>query len=272
MAAAGGMPDAAIATAVLVGGALAAGGAHALNHYFDRDIDAVMSRTSGRPVAAGRVTPQRAFVFGVLLNAAAFVMLSSMTNTLSAVLTPERDAVLCARLHDGSEEDYAAQHRHWRRGRGHPADGGMGGCHGRSRDRGAVHVLHRVLLDPASLLGACAAHQGRLRPSRDPDAARRRGRGRDEAADIPVHPDAGRAEHTLLRNRNGGLACTWARPSHWAYHSSTTRGGCYGVRSPKAPGACFTTPWPTWRFFLQPSRQTGYCRREDDRFQTLDWP
>ena len=87
VAAAGGMPDAAIATAVLIGGALAAGGAHALNHYFDRDIDAVMGRTSGRPVAAGRVTPQRAFVFGVLLNAAAFVMLSSMTNTLSAVLT-----------------------------------------------------------------------------------------------------------------------------------------------------------------------------------------
>ena len=87
VAAAGGLPDAAIATAVLVGGALAAGGAHALNHYFDRDIDAVMGRTSGRPVAAGRVTPQRALVFGVLLNAAAFVMLTSMTNTLSAVLT-----------------------------------------------------------------------------------------------------------------------------------------------------------------------------------------
>ena len=87
VAAAGGLPDAAIATAVLVGGALAAGGAHALNHYFDRDIDAVMGRTAGRPVAAGRVTPQRALVFGVLLNAAAFVMLTSMTNTLSAVLT-----------------------------------------------------------------------------------------------------------------------------------------------------------------------------------------
>ena len=87
VAAAGGLPDAAIATAVLVGGALAAGGAHALNHYFDRDIDAVMGRTSGRPVAAGRVTPQRAFVFGVLLNAAAFAMLTSMANTLSAVLT-----------------------------------------------------------------------------------------------------------------------------------------------------------------------------------------
>ena len=87
VAAARGLPDASIAAAVLVGGALAAGGAHALNHYFERDIDAVMGRTSRRPVAAGRVTPQRALVFGLLLNAAAFVLLTSMTNTLSAVLT-----------------------------------------------------------------------------------------------------------------------------------------------------------------------------------------
>lgn len=87
VAAAGGLPDASIAVAVLIGGAMAAGGAHALNHYFERDIDAVMGRTSRRPVAAGRVTPQRALVFGVLLNAAAFVLLTSMTNTLSAVLT-----------------------------------------------------------------------------------------------------------------------------------------------------------------------------------------
>ena len=87
VAAARGLPDASIAAAVLVGGALAAGGAHALNHYLERDIDALMGRTSRRPVAAGRVAPQRALVFGVLLNAAAFAMLASMANTLSAALT-----------------------------------------------------------------------------------------------------------------------------------------------------------------------------------------
>lgn len=92
VAAAGGLPDAGIAASVLVGGALAAGGANALNQYFERDIDAVMDRTSRRPVAAGRVAPHRAIVFGVLLNAAAFAILNSMANTLSAVLT------LCATL------------------------------------------------------------------------------------------------------------------------------------------------------------------------------
>ena len=85
--AAQGAPDAALAAAVLLGGGLAAGGAQALNHYLDRDIDAVMTRTRGRPVASGRVAPQRALAFGLLLNVAAFVVLSSMVNTLSAALT-----------------------------------------------------------------------------------------------------------------------------------------------------------------------------------------
>ncbi len=92
VAAAGGLPDPAIAAAVLVGGALAAGGANALNQYFERDIDAVMDRTSRRPIAAGRVAPRQALVFGVLVNVAAFGMLYLLANTLSAVLT------LCATL------------------------------------------------------------------------------------------------------------------------------------------------------------------------------
>ena len=87
VAAAGGLPDPAIAAAVLVGGALAAGGANALNQYFERDIDAVMDRTSRRPIAAGRVAPRQALVFGVLVNVTAFGMLYLLANTLSAVLT-----------------------------------------------------------------------------------------------------------------------------------------------------------------------------------------
>jgi protoheme IX farnesyltransferase len=86
-AATGGLPDLSLVVAVVVGGSLGAGGAQALNHYLDRDIDAVMTRTRRRPVAAGRISPQRALVFGVLLNVAAFIVLSSMANTLSAVLT-----------------------------------------------------------------------------------------------------------------------------------------------------------------------------------------
>ena len=85
--AAGGMPEARLILLVLSGGALAAGGAHALNHYFERDIDALMTRTRDRPVASGRVSPREALVFGVLLNVIAFVLLGALVNTLSAVLT-----------------------------------------------------------------------------------------------------------------------------------------------------------------------------------------
>ena len=83
----GGAPKVSLAMLVLVGGALASGGANALNHYLDRDIDARMARTKNRPVAVGRVRPQAALIFGIALNAAAMVVLVTWVNTLSAALT-----------------------------------------------------------------------------------------------------------------------------------------------------------------------------------------
>lgn len=82
-----GPPEATLVVLVMVGGALAAGGAHALNHYLERDIDALMSRTRHRPVASGRVSPRSALAFGILLNVVSFVLLSTLVNALSAVLT-----------------------------------------------------------------------------------------------------------------------------------------------------------------------------------------
>ena len=81
------VPDPILIFVVLTGGALAAGGAHSLNHYFERDLDLLMKRTSGRPVASGRVSPKAAFVFGVILNIIAFILLGLLANFLSAVLT-----------------------------------------------------------------------------------------------------------------------------------------------------------------------------------------
>ena len=72
---------------VLGGGALAAGGASALNHCLERDLDAQMERTFDRPVVTGRVEPRQALLFGTALNAVAFIMLSTLVNPLSAVLT-----------------------------------------------------------------------------------------------------------------------------------------------------------------------------------------
>ena len=71
----------------MVGLALACGGASALNHVLDADIDRLMGkRTEKRPVAAGRVTPARALEFGLALSALSFVLLASTVNVLTAAL------------------------------------------------------------------------------------------------------------------------------------------------------------------------------------------
>jgi heme o synthase len=84
---AGGLPPAGAFAAGMVGLALACGGASALNHVLDRDIDRLMGkRTERRPVAAGRVAPERGLEFGLVLSALSFVLLASAVNVLTAVL------------------------------------------------------------------------------------------------------------------------------------------------------------------------------------------
>jgi len=72
--------------AVLAGGTLAAGGAHAINCWFDRDIDAAMSRTRGRPLPDGRIPPWHALAIGIVLNGLAFAVLWAGANLLAAAL------------------------------------------------------------------------------------------------------------------------------------------------------------------------------------------
>jgi protoheme IX farnesyltransferase len=82
-----GVPAADVFVATMVGLAFACGGASALNHYLDRDIDRLMgSRTATRPVASGRIAPERALEFGIALTAASFVLLDSLVNFPTAAL------------------------------------------------------------------------------------------------------------------------------------------------------------------------------------------
>ena len=85
--ASGGAPDPMLTLVVLVGGSMAAGGANALNHILDRDIDERMARTRNRPMVRGAVGVGAAVWFGIALNAIAFAMLTVFANSLSAVLT-----------------------------------------------------------------------------------------------------------------------------------------------------------------------------------------
>ena len=72
--------------ATLLGGALAAGGANALNCFIDRDIDAIMSRTRHRASAAGRISPRSVLIFGLLLSALAVLELGLVANWQAAGL------------------------------------------------------------------------------------------------------------------------------------------------------------------------------------------
>jgi protoheme IX farnesyltransferase len=82
-----GVPPIGLIVAVVVGGAFAAGGANTINCWIERDRDQLMRRTHGRPLPAGEIAPERALVFGIVLNVIAFALLAAVVNLLAATLT-----------------------------------------------------------------------------------------------------------------------------------------------------------------------------------------
>src|SRR5690348_12630426 len=82
-----GDPSAGLVFLTCLGGALSAGGAGAINHAVDRDIDRRMARTADRPVAAGRISPGAAIAFGSLLGVSSFALLALTVNPLAAALS-----------------------------------------------------------------------------------------------------------------------------------------------------------------------------------------
>jgi heme o synthase len=86
VAAARGWPGTWLTLVALVGGTCSAGGASAINCWFDRDIDALMPRTRTRPVPAGRIKPRNAFLFGLGLGGIGFVVIAVGANLLAAAL------------------------------------------------------------------------------------------------------------------------------------------------------------------------------------------
>jgi heme o synthase len=82
-----GTPSIGLILATCLGGYLSAGGAGAVNHWYDRDIDAKMARTATRPIPAGRLAPATALWFGIGLAILSFVWLTLTTNVLAAALS-----------------------------------------------------------------------------------------------------------------------------------------------------------------------------------------
>jgi protoheme IX farnesyltransferase len=82
-----GDPSPALVLVTCLGGALSAGGAGAINHAVDRDIDRTMARTANRPVASGRISPAAAIGFGATLGLCSFLLLTLAVNPLAAALS-----------------------------------------------------------------------------------------------------------------------------------------------------------------------------------------
>jgi protoheme IX farnesyltransferase len=82
-----GDPSVGLVFLTCLGGALSAGGAGAINHAIDRDIDIQMARTADRPVASGRISANVAIAFGSLLGCASFALLALAVNPLAASLS-----------------------------------------------------------------------------------------------------------------------------------------------------------------------------------------
>lgn len=81
-----GWPSTRLVVLTLLGGALAAAGAGAINCWIDRDIDGEMLRTRRRPLPDGRIAPAHALLFGIALGLLAFVLLAFWVNVLAATL------------------------------------------------------------------------------------------------------------------------------------------------------------------------------------------
>ena len=82
----GSAPSIILMLIVILGGTLASGGAGAINHFIDKDVDQMMKRTSNRPVASSRVSPKKALSFGIILTLLSFIVLYFGSNFLTAIL------------------------------------------------------------------------------------------------------------------------------------------------------------------------------------------
>ena len=189
-----GMPPLGLIAAVVVGGALAAGGANTINCWIERDRDQLMQRTLKRPLPHGEIVPARALAFGIILNVLAFALLASAANLLAATLT------LSATLF------YVFVYTLWLKPRTvqNIVIGGAAGAvpalvgwaavrNGLGSPR-MVAVRDRLLLDPGALLGARVEVPRRLRGGRRADVARRARRRADHASNRGVRDDHRRAD------------------------------------------------------------------------------
>ena len=189
----------------LLGGALASGGASALNQVIDRELDQNMARTARRPLAAGRIDTAGGLAFGLVLSVASFYVLAVFVNPLSAVLALFGN-IYYVLGYSLLLKKSSVQNIVIGGGAGAvPPLVGWAAATGTHWISGAVPVCAGVLLDPAAFLGAGAVEKERLCARAGADAAGHLGRAGYPAADPAVHPAGGGAVAAADPGARGGL-------------------------------------------------------------------
>ena len=171
--------------------AVGAGASGAINMWFDRDIDAVMNRTCGRPIPRGAVEPDAALSFGGVLAVFSVMLMGLAVNWTAAALLAFTIFFYVVDLHDVAEAPHAAEHRDRRRRRRVPADDRLGGGDRRHQPRLDLAVPADLHVDAAAFLGAVAVPRGRLRQGRRADDAGGGGPALDQDPDAALHAAAG---------------------------------------------------------------------------------
>ena len=143
----------------VLGGYLAAGGAGAVNHYLERERDARMDRTCGRPLVSGRIDPRNGLWFGVFLVVAATIELGVTVNDLAAVLALAGFLGYIVVYTVWLKPRTPAEHRHRRSRRSRAATRRLGSRHRRPELGRALSIRDRLPVDAAPLLGARPADQ-----------------------------------------------------------------------------------------------------------------
>jgi hypothetical protein len=162
-----GIPSLWLVLATLIGGALSAGSANAFNCYIDADIDKIMGRTKGRPLVTGDLTKREALIFSWVIGVASILWLGIFTNWLAASLS----LAARVRLHLVAQASHPAEHRLGWRGRCHAGCHRLGRGYWPSRPSRLDSLLGDLPLDPAALLAAIDAIQGRLCKRRSSNAS-----------------------------------------------------------------------------------------------------
>ena len=185
--------------------AVGAGAAGVLNMWYDADIDAVMTRTAGRPIPRGKVSRTEALAFGLALAGGSVVTPLSCCQRGGSWSACFRDLLLRRRVHDVAKAPDATKHRYRRRGGRPSAADRLGGVHRTCRPRTTHPVPDHLPLDAASLLGARAHSRRRICPRRRPYTAGRCWKKCDCEANLRLQPSSAPSFNTAL----GARVCRW---------------------------------------------------------------